>query len=74
MEMSKFPALQETGFCMPGPLVLFSPSVRGALEPRKVLQSELEGTTEIESGGDSPEDNKPLGRAELYSGSLGIRP
>lgn len=59
MEMSKFPALQETGFCMPGPLALFSPSVRGGLEPRKALQSELEGTADIESGGDSPEDTSP---------------
>lgn len=43
---------------MPGPLALFSPSVRGGLEPRRALQSELEGT-EIESGSDSPEDTSP---------------
>lgn len=46
-------------FVLPGPLALYSPSGRGGLEPRRALQSELEGTAEIENGSDSPWDISP---------------
>lgn len=59
MEMSKFPALQETGFCKPGPPAYFLLQEEEVLSPEGLCNLSWKGQAEIEKGSDSPGDTSP---------------